>query len=127
MKVNNDKSTRRVLPVITQRQVGHVLQSLKGLGTDSTDLIPGYEQIPGVSGYPGWDTPQVFGDALHGVSRLGALATRRTRRVNGAEERAEHKAQRQVQHVGKFGNEETRSKNEEEKGTDQLLRYITII
>ena len=62
--------SKSVLPVITQREVGHIIQSLERLGTNSADAIPGYEQIPGVSGDSGRDAPQVFGDALHGVSRL---------------------------------------------------------
>lgn len=64
-------------------------------------MIPSYEQIPGVSGDPSRDTPQVSGDAFHGVSRLRALAARRARRVNGAEQRAKHDALHQIQHVGK--------------------------
>lgn len=94
-------SPRRVLPVIAQRKVGHILQPFKRLRADPTDLVPSYKQIPGVSGDAGRDTPQVSRDALHGVSRLRALAARRTRRVNGAEQRAENNALRQIQHVGK--------------------------
>lgn len=91
-----------VLPVIAQGQVGHILQSFERLRTDSTDLIPGYEQIPGVSRDPDRDTSQIFRDALHGMSRLGTLTTRRTRCVNRAEQRAENNAlsQNQIQHVG---------------------------
>lgn len=57
-------------------------------------MVPDYEQIPSVARDPGRNTPQVFGDALHGVSRLRALAARRARRVNAAEERAENNAVR---------------------------------
>lgn len=60
----------RVLPVITQGQVCHVFQPFKRLRTDPPDLIPSYEQIPGVPGDPTRDAPQVSRDAFHGVSRL---------------------------------------------------------
>lgn len=62
--------TAAVLPIIAQRQVGYIIQPFKRLSADPTDLIPSYEQIPGVSGDPGRDAPQVPGDAFHGVSRL---------------------------------------------------------
>lgn len=90
----------RVLPVIAQRQVGHIIQPLESLRADALDLIPGNEQIPRVPGDPGRDSPQVSGDTLHGVSRFGAFAARRARCVNGTEQRAKHDARHQVQHVG---------------------------
>lgn len=101
---NKDKETHeslRVLPVITQRQVGHIIQPFKRLRTNPPDLIPSYEQIPGVAGDPIRDAPQVSGDAFHGVSRLRALAARRARRVSAGEQRAKNDDLRQIQHVGK--------------------------
>ena len=105
--------SRTVLPVVTQGQVGHVLQSFERVWTNATDLIPGDEQIPRVAGDPRRDAPQLLGDALHGVRRLRALAEWRTRRVHGAEESSgggegeeegeeeEEGAPVRIQHVGK--------------------------
>lgn len=113
---NNNNRKAAVLPVIAQRQVGHIIQPFKRLRTDPTDLIPGDEQIPGVPGDPSRDAPQVSGDALHGVSRLRALAARRARRVHGAEQRAQNHALRQIQHVGGGGRKSALSESGEGRG-----------
>lgn len=88
-----------VVPVITQRQVGHIVQPFKGVRADSADLIPGDEQISGVPGDPGRDAPQLSEDAFHGVSRLRALAAQWAGRANGAKQRTKDDALRQIPHV----------------------------
>lgn len=71
------------------------------------------------------------------MSRLRALAARRARRVNGAEQRAKHDALHQIQHVGKkserseSGAQERKKRNTQKekwiKRNDQLLQHVIII
>lgn len=90
--------SRQILPIVSQRQGDHMIQTSEWLWTDLADLVPSYEQVSGVPRDPCGDRPQVFGDALDGLRRLRTLAARRARCVNGAEERAQSQAARQSQH-----------------------------
>lgn len=119
--MHSNTNTRTQLPVVAQRQVGHIVQPSKRLRADSTDLVARYEEIPGVPGDPGRDALQILGHALDGVRRLGALAARRAGRAHGAQERAQNQAGRHFQHGGQKEVEvRERRRSDEEEGAVEM-------
>ena len=93
---------KSVLPVIAQRQVRDVFQSLETCWTNSADVVPCDKQIPRISRDPLRDGLQLFGHTLDRVSRFGTFAAGRTRcaRVNGTHQCTQNHAWCQFQHFG---------------------------
>lgn len=113
------------LPVIRQRQICDIVQSLEGLRTDMTDVVTGYKQVSRVSRDASRNVPQIFRNTFDRQSGFGTLAPGRAHRCARGAHGAQQPKNNRTQSTAKHGeNSKEQSAPRKSHGTTPRLIHL---